>query len=92
MTSRYFLPLLATSVLALAACGDAAPPESEDAAVATVPQPNAGAAVNPETPAMSGGPAGQTPDYGQAGGAPAMVESAPDGAPPSVSNDNAPLP
>ncbi|MDP8916771.1 MAG: hypothetical protein M3M95_06165 [Pseudomonadota bacterium] len=39
-------------------------------------QENAGAAVNPVTPTgRAGGPAGQTPAYGQPGGAPSRVVS-----------------
>ncbi len=52
----------------------AARPETLTGAVGTVSQENAGAAVNPVTPTGdSGGPAGQTPAYGEPGGAPAMV-------------------
>ena len=51
-----------------------APLEAAEGAVGTVPLPNAGAAVNPITPTGdAGGPAGQTPAYGEPGGAPSRV-------------------
>ena len=74
--------------------GGAAPPEGAEGAegaVGVVQQDNAGAAENPVTPALSGGPEGQTPDYGSPGGAPSMVVSPGDGAPPSVGSENPPM-
>lgn len=50
-----------------------APLESAEGAVGTVALENAGAAVNPIVPYGAGGPAGQTPAYGQPGGVPSMV-------------------
>ena len=51
-----------------------APLEDAEGAVGTVPLANAGAAVNPITPTGdAGGPAGQTPAYGEPGGAPSRV-------------------
>lgn len=70
--------------------GGAAPPDGAEGAVGVVQQDNAGAAENPVTPALSGGPEGQTPDYGSVGGAPSMVVSPGDGAPPSVGSENPP--
>lgn len=70
--------------------GGAAPPEGVEGAVGVVQQDNAGAAENPVTPALSGGPAGQTPDWGSPGGAPSVVVSPGDGAPPSIGSENSP--
>jgi hypothetical protein len=47
-------------LVALCACGDSAPPEPGEGAVGFVEQDNAGAAQAPQTPALSGGPEGQT--------------------------------
>lgn len=82
----------ALSAALCAGCGggDAAPPERAEGAVGMVEQDNAGASENPVTPALSGGPAGQTPTYGSAGGAPSVVVSQGDGAPPSVGSGNSP--
>ena len=55
---------------------DAAMPplEGADGAAGVVARANAGGAVNPITPTGdAGGPAGQTPAYGQPGGAPSRV-------------------
>jgi hypothetical protein len=62
--------------LALSACGDtAAPPEPGEGAVGFVAVDNAGAGENPITPAIRGGPEGQTPDYPNPAGAPSVVYS-----------------
>lgn len=76
--TRQFAILL--SMLALAGCGgDAAPPEPGEGAVGLVAVDDAGAAEAPTTPALSGGPAGQAPDYGETAGVGSVISS---GAPP----------
>lgn len=67
------------------------PPAPGEGAVGLVNVDDAGAAENPVTPALSGGPEGQTPEWGAPGGAPSIVVSD-RSSPPSVSSDNAPLP
>lgn len=52
-----------------------APPAPGEGAVGFVGVGNAGAAQNPQTPPLAGGPAGQTPAYGSAGGVPSTVYS-----------------
>jgi hypothetical protein len=88
---RHALAFVAMTALCSACGGDAAPPEGAEGAVGLVEQDNAGAAENPVTPALSGGPAGQTPDYGSPGGAPSMVVSSGDGAPASTGSENPPF-
>lgn len=85
-------PLLGAAILALgccalAACGDAAPPEPGEGARGFVEVDDAGAAETPKTPALSGGPAGQTPDYGKAGGVGSVVYSEP-GSPAAEQSDS----
>ena len=65
----------------------AAPAQNVGGAAGTVGVDDAGAAENPQTPALSGGMAGQTPDWGKPGGAPSVVQTAPDAAGASVSTD-----
>lgn len=76
----------------LAACGDgAAPPDSADGAAGVVQSGNAAASQDPvATGSLSGGPSGQTPAYGQAGGAPSAVTESGDGAGASIGSDNSP--
>lgn len=75
-------PLALVGALALAGCGDAAPPEPGEGAVGAVGVNNAGAGENPKTPALPGGPEGQTPAYGTpGGGAGSVVYSGASGAP-----------
>lgn len=86
----WIAPLSAAGLLA--ACGDgAAPPDSADGAAGVVQSGNAAASQDPvATGALSGGPSGQTPAYGQAGGAPSVVTESGDGAGASVSSGNSP--
>jgi hypothetical protein len=65
----------AALVLGLAGCGDASPPEPGEGAAGFVSAENAGAAQNPQTPALAGGPAGQTPASDKVGGVPTIVYS-----------------
>lgn len=81
----------AAALLAACSGGDAAPPEPGEGAVGMVETDNAGAAQNPQTPALSGGMAGQTPDYGQPGAAPSQVESNSPGTGTSSGSDTPPL-
>lgn len=83
----------AGGLLIAAGCSDrgAAPPEPGEGAVGTVAVDNAGAAQNPQTPALSGGPAGQTPDYPAPGGVSSRVESGPGVSPPSEASGDPPL-
>jgi hypothetical protein len=90
-----FAPWLASVAVAgsLAACGqgDSGPPESAEGAAGVVASGNAAASQDPAaTGALSGGPSGQTPAFGEAGGAPSVVTSPGDGAPPSVGSENSP--
>lgn len=85
------LLLIAASGLAACGQGDSAPPDSAAGAAGMVQSGNAAASQDPAaTGALSGGPSGQTPAYGQPGGAPSAVISPGDGAPPSVGSDNSP--
>lgn len=68
--------------------GDAAPPEPGEGAAGMVGVDNAGAAENPVTPALPGGPAGQTPDYPAPAGTGSVVHS--DASPPSSASGDPP--
>lgn len=76
----------------LAACGDsAAPPESAEGAAGVVQSGNVAASQDPAaTGSLSGGASGQTPAYGQPGGAPSVITEGGDGAPASVGSGNSP--
>jgi hypothetical protein len=90
MTARKTEVALAAAAMALllTACGgDAAPPEPGEAAVGTVAVDNAGAAENPVTPALPGGPAGQTPDYPNPAGTGSVIYSEPTSPPSNASGD-----
>lgn len=90
--ARGLAPAAFASLLALGACdGGTAPPEPGEGAVGMVTTEGAGAAQTPTTPALPGGPAGQTPDYGQPGGVGSQVQTQPDGAGPSSGSGDPPL-
>lgn len=94
MSKIHLTALFAAGALtALGACSDrgAAPTEPGEGAVGMVPVDNAGAAENPTTPALSGGPAGQTPDYPAPGGVSSVVESGPGVSPPSEASGDPPM-
>lgn len=86
--SEFAIGMSALALLLAAWSRDAAPPEPGEGAVGTVAVDNAGAAETPTTPALAGGPAGQTPDYPSAAGASSVVHS--DGSPPSASSQGSP--
>lgn len=71
--------------------GGAAPTYPGEGAAGLVTTDDAGAAETPETPALSGGPAGQTPNYNDAGGVGSQIEtdqsSQPSGATHDTSTD-----
>ncbi len=55
--------------------GGAAPTYPGEGAAGLVTTDDAGAAETPQTPALSGGQAGQTPDYTEPGGTGAVIET-----------------
>ena len=55
--------------------GGAAPTYPGEGAAGLVTTDDAGAAETPTTPALSGGPAGQTPDYDEVGGVGSVIET-----------------
>lgn len=61
-------------------------PPADSAPAAAAPSTGGMGAEGP--PAISGGPAGQTPPYGQPGAAPTEVPSQPDGTGPSASDSS----
>jgi hypothetical protein len=76
--------------LAAAGCGEpqaekeplvGAPPGAEQGAVGYTEQPGS---------ALSGGPAGQTPEYGEAGGVPDQAQSQPDQYGPATGDGGSP--
>jgi len=95
MISRAGLPIVATiAVLTLAACGRGAggdaPTESAEGAAGVVASGNAAASQDPASTSLSGGPAGQTPAYGQPGGTAATSVTEQGDAPASVGSENSP--
>src|SRR5690606_2461976 len=77
--------------------GDGAGPEQSGAgqrkgSSGVVASENAAASQDPAaTGSLSGGPSGQTPAYGQPGGAPSMVTESGDGAAASVGSGDPPV-
>jgi hypothetical protein len=72
----------------VAADAGAAPTESAEGAAGVVATNTAGQPQGVESAAAAaGGPAGQTPPYGQPGGAPSQVQSPGGGRGPSVGED-----
>ena len=95
------LIICALGCLALSACGPStvpAPTPESDSSQAARSAPNGAApqaSTDPRANASTavetgGGVAGQTPPYGQPGGAPNQVTSSGDGAGPSVGEDTPP--
>jgi hypothetical protein len=86
------LAIAAAGALCLAGC-EARPDPGPDApagAVGTVEIEKAGELQKPVVPAGAGGRAGQTPVYGQPGGAPSMVYSGPGAPSPDAGKPPAP--
>ena len=73
--------------------GGAAPTYPGEGAAGLVTTDDAGAAETPTTPALPGGPAGQTPDYDEVGGVGSQIETdqstQPSGAAHNTSTDGA---
>ena len=69
---------LFTGVLLLAGCEEHGTPRPGQGAVGAVAVDNAGAAQGPVTPALPGGPAGQTSGYAAAARPPALTRNAED--------------
>ena len=91
-TTRWIAGCCTTVAILCSACGNEATPTGSQGAVGVVEQEGAAASQAPESPALSGGPSGQTPSYGQPGAAPSSVVSVGDGASPSAGEDNPPRP
>lgn len=70
------LPMMMCAAVLLSACGEGRQPvaESDSRAASTIEAPES----------AGGGPAGQTPEYGEPGGVPSQVQSSGDGAGPSA--------
>lgn len=88
MPNRHLICAGAFLALALGACSQSQPQSTSASDTAPV---DTGSTTGADATAVGGGPSGQTPTYGQPGGAPSQVTSPGDARGPSVGENNPPI-